>query len=236
MTAQQRFAQAESRGQISYFHKQEPQEAITVTAITYPDNTEGEEIAMIAWINLAVLIACTLLVLYFEVESAVPATLEKKIGAIASAKCTRARMMASLLMTIAGINYVVYFLYPLPIPLPRTFPWSWWVSAAIASVFAIPAAYLWWREMNEAGKETRLSNKERIFYGDIYEMNRHPRIASELPFWWMIAFLLHSPFLVIFSLIWIPIFEIASWLEQQDLHSQDDEPRNCQKTLTPKQV
>ncbi|MBA7645814.1 hypothetical protein ES703_53573 [subsurface metagenome] len=37
-----------------------------------------------------------------------------------------------------------------------------------------------------------------------YILYRHPQAVGELPFWWVLAFLLHSPFLVLFSLVWIP--------------------------------
>jgi methanethiol S-methyltransferase len=170
---------------------------------------------MIAWINFVVLFTATLLVLYLELKSAEPAALEKKIGAIAYDRCIRYRMIASLLMGLAGINYIIYFLYPVPMPLPRIFPWSWWVSAGIAVVFAMPSAYLWWREMNAAADESNwISGKP---YGDVYERNQHPHLASELPFWWSIAFLLHSPFLVLFSLVWAIGLEIASSVEDRDL-------------------
>lgn len=172
---------------------------------------------MIAWINFAILIVSALLCLYFYVKSAGPAALERKIGGDAYAKCTRYRMFSAIFMTIAGVNYVVYYFYPLPISLPRTFPWSWWVSALIAVVIAIPSGYLWWRGMKDAGEETMFVKKEHTLYGGIYEKIRHPQAVGELPYWWVFAFLLHSPFLVLFSFIWVPIFAIMCWAEEQDL-------------------
>jgi len=172
---------------------------------------------MIAWINFAVLILSAILCLYFYVKSAGPAALERKIGPSAYAKCTRYRMLASIFMTIAGINYVVYYFYPLPISLPRTFPWPWWVSALIAVVIAVPSGYLWVRGMKDAGEETMFVKKEHGLYSGIYEKIRHPQAVGELPYWWVFAFLLHSPFLVLFSFIWVPIFAIMCWAEEQDL-------------------
>ena len=172
---------------------------------------------MIAWINLAMLVMSTILTLYFYMRSAGPAALEKRIGAAAYAKCTHYRMLASIFMTIAGINYVVYYFYPLPIPLPRTFPWSWWVSGAIAAVVAIPSGYVWWRGMKDAGEETMFVKKEHDLYGGIYEKMRHPQAVGELPYWWVFAFALHSPFLALYSLVWIPIFIILCWAEERDL-------------------
>ena len=169
---------------------------------------------MIAWINFATLVVCILLGLYFSVKDAGPALGEKNIEAIASAKSTRYRTMASVLMTVAGMGYVFYFLYPLPVPLPRTFPWSWSVSALISTAIAIVSGYLWWRSMNEV--ETA-----RVPNGKLEEKITHSEAGSQLTFWWAIAFLLHSPFLVLFSLIWIPILAIESWLQKRNLLVSD---------------
>jgi protein-S-isoprenylcysteine O-methyltransferase Ste14 len=172
---------------------------------------------VVAWINFAVLIVSAVFTLYFYVKSAGPAALEKKIGPSAYDKCTRYRIVASLFMTLAGVNYVVYYFYPLPISLARTFPWDWWVSGLIALLIAVPSGYLWGRGMKDAGEETVLVRKEHHLYGGIYERMRHPQAVGELPFWWVIAFLLHSPFLALFSLIWIPIFLAMCWAEERDL-------------------
>ena len=172
---------------------------------------------VVAWINFAVLVVSTGLTLYYYVRSAGPAALENKIGPDAYKKCTRYRIAASLFMTLAGVNYFVYYFYPLPVSLPQTFPWSWWVSALIALLIAIPSGYLFWRGMKDAGEETVLVKKEHQLYGGIYQAIRHPQAVGELPFWWVIAFLLHSPFLVLYSLVWIPIFLVMCLAEERDL-------------------
>lgn len=172
---------------------------------------------MIQWINFGVLILSTLLFLYFYVRSAGPAALEDKIGPRAYKDCTRYRIVASVLMTVATVNYVLYCFYPLPIPLPTTFPWPWWVSALIALVIAVPSGYLFYRGVKDAGEETMIIRKDHTLYGGIYEKIRHPQAMGELPFWWVIAFLLHSPFLALYSLVWIPIFVAICVAEEQDL-------------------
>ena len=172
---------------------------------------------MIAWINLASMIIAALLCLYFYVKSAGPAALEKKIGEIAHRKCTRFRIIASIFMTVAAINYVIYFFYSLPLPLSRTFPWDWWISALIATSIAIPGGYLWFRGMKDAGEETIWVKKEHTLYGGIYQKIRHPQATGEITFWWVIAFFLNSPFLAALSFIWIPIFYIMCWAEEKDL-------------------
>ena len=172
---------------------------------------------MIAWINLIILIIATFLTLYFYVKSVGPAALEQKIGLAAYKKCTQYRFLSGLLMGVVTINYIVYIFYPLPIPLAPTFPWSWWVSVLIAVVIAIPSGYVWIRGMKDAGEETMLVKKEHSMYGGIYQKIRHPQAVGELPFWWVIAFLLHSPFLVLYSFVWIPIFIAMSLAEERDL-------------------
>ena len=172
---------------------------------------------MIAWINCGVLVVATLLTVLTYMKSAGPAALEKKIGLAAYKICTRYRFASGILMGIASINYVVYFFCPLPLPLPRRFPWPWWVSALIALVIAIPSGWLWMRGMLDAGKETMLVKREHGLFGGIYKKIRHPQMLGELPFWWVFAFALHSPFLALYSLVWIPGFLIMTFAEERDL-------------------
>ena len=172
---------------------------------------------MIAWINFAILVLSTLLFLYFYVRSAGPAALEARIGPRAYPLCTRYRFAAFAFMCVATANYVMYFFYPLPVPIPRTFPWAWWVSALIALAIAVPSGYLFFRGIKDAGEETMIVRQDHSLYGGIYEKIRHPQAGGELPFWWVLAFLLHSPFLAIYSLVWIPIFVAISLAEERDL-------------------
>jgi protein-S-isoprenylcysteine O-methyltransferase Ste14 len=120
-------------------------------------------------------------------------------------------------MTIAMVNYVIYVFFPIPIPLEETFPWPRWVSILIAILISIPSGYLWFRGMKDAGEETMFVKQEHTLYGGIYEKIRHPQAVGELPFWFVIAFLFHSPFLVLYSFIWVPIFWIMCMAEEKDL-------------------
>jgi protein-S-isoprenylcysteine O-methyltransferase Ste14 len=172
---------------------------------------------MIAWINFIILLIATVLTVVYYVKSAGPAALEQKIGEEAYAKCTRYRTVSAVLMTLAGINYVVYAFYPLPLPLPRVFPWPYWVSALIAVIIAIPAGVLFAWGMKDAGEETMLVKKEHQLYGGIYRKIRHPQAAGEVWYWWVFAFLCNSPFLAIFSLVWLPLFHLMSKAEERDL-------------------
>ena len=172
---------------------------------------------MIAWLNFVVLLLSTVLTFVFYIMSAGPAALERRIGAQAYAKCTRYRAVSGLFMTLAGINYVVYAFYPLPLPLPVLFPWPYWVSALVAVVIGLPAGYLWVRGMRDAGEETMLVKKGHQMYGGIYRKIRHPQAAGEVWYWWVFAFLCNSPFLAAYSLVWLPLFHIMSRAEERDL-------------------
>ncbi|MCP4539640.1 MAG: hypothetical protein GY832_21090 [Chloroflexi bacterium] len=172
---------------------------------------------MIAWINFAMMVVSTLLCLYFYVKSVGPAALEKKIGTAAYPTCARYRFISGIFMGLACVNYVVYVFYPLPVSRARTFLWPWWVSALIAVLIAIPSGYLFGRGMWDAGKETMVPKKEHTLYGGIYSKIRHPQAAGELLIWWVFAFLLHSPFLVLYSFVWVPVFIVMCWAEERDL-------------------
>ena len=172
---------------------------------------------MIEWINFATLLLSTFLTLTFYVKSVGPAALAERIGEGAYKRCTIYRVFAAVFMTIAMANYVIYIFYPLPISLAQTFPWSRWVSILMAALIALPSGYIWFRGMKDAGEETMIVKEGHTLYGGIYEKIRHPQAVGEMPFWFVIAFLLHSPFLVLYSIIWVPIFWIMCMAEEKDL-------------------
>jgi len=179
---------------------------------------------MIAWINIVILLASTLLTLIFYIKSVSPAALEKKIGAIAYQKCAQSRLISGIMMLIASANYILYVFYPLPLSLPKTFPWSWWISILIAIGIAIPAGLLWYRGIHDAGKETMTPSKDHTLYKGIYLKIRHPQALGELPYWWVFAFLCHSPFLTLYSFVWIPIFYEMCMAEERDLAVRYGQP------------
>jgi len=172
---------------------------------------------MISWINFTAMLVSAFLFSYFYIKSVGPAALEKKIGKTAYSKCGRYRIIASAFEIIIIINYIVYFFYPLPGTIPRVFPWSWWISALAAALIAAPAGYLFVKGLKDAGRESIIPEKKHSLYSGIYKKIRHPQAAGELAFWWVIAFLLNSPFLAVFSIIWIPVFYLFCWAEEKDL-------------------
>jgi protein-S-isoprenylcysteine O-methyltransferase Ste14 len=172
---------------------------------------------MMAWINFTVLIFSTLFFLYFYFLSVGPAALERVLGEQAYSLCGRYRVVAIVFELITIVNYVLYIFYPLPTPLPETFPWPWWLSALLAAAIGLPTTWLMVIGMKDAGEEMAFPKKEHTMYGGIYARIRHPQAAGEVFAWLWIAFLLHSPFLAAFSLVYFPIFLIMCWAEEHDL-------------------
>jgi len=177
-------------------------------------------VQIIPWLNVAALVVFAILILFFYGKSVSVAALEKRIGAVAYQKCARYRIIASVLMTLTIVNYIVYFYYPLTIPFPRYFPWDWSISALTAILISIPSLYLWLRGVKDAGKETIRPVKRHRLYGGIYKKIRHPQAAGEIGFYWIISLLLNSPFLVLFTFIWIPVFYEMCKIEERNLVSR----------------
>jgi protein-S-isoprenylcysteine O-methyltransferase Ste14 len=172
---------------------------------------------MVNWINLISLILSAFLFLYFYVKSAIPATLEKRIGDIAYSRCTRYRLISGAFEIVAVVNYIAYFFFPLSVSLPRTFPWDWWISSVIGVLIATLGGYFLLKGLKDAGEESVFVKKEHNLFRGIYKKMRHPQAVGEVTFWWVIAFLLNSPFLALFSFIWIPIFYMICLVEEKDL-------------------
>lgn len=172
---------------------------------------------MIAWTNFAILLFSAMLFLYFYIRSVSPAGLEMVVGPQAYEQCRRDRLIAAGFELLMTINYVIYIFFPLPLRLPRQFPWAWWVSIIIAIAIGIPAVLLLARGIRDAGEETLRPRKEQGLFSGIYEKIRHPQAVGEVLIWWVLAFALHSPFLALFSFFFIPVFLIMCWAEEQDL-------------------
>ncbi len=173
---------------------------------------------MIEWISVFILLISSLLMLYLYLKSVNVAALEEKIGEAAYQKCGRYRMIASIFEMIVIINYILYFFYPIrTLGIPETFPWEWGFSIIIAIVIAIPSGTIMIKGLLDAGKEAMVPQVDQELYKGIYTKIRHPQAAGELPLWWSMSLILNSPFLALYSFIFIPIFYIMVRAEEKDL-------------------
>jgi len=87
----------------------------------------------------------------------------------------------------------------------------------LPAVIMIPAMFLLIRGSKDAGEETLKPRPDHKMYGGIYEKMRHPQAVGESVTWLGGAFLLNSPFLVLYSLIWLPIYYLMCRAEEKDL-------------------
>jgi protein-S-isoprenylcysteine O-methyltransferase Ste14 len=173
---------------------------------------------LIEWVNVITLIVASLAMLYLYVKSVRVVALEEKLGEVAYKKCGRFRLLASVAEFVVIINYFIYSFYPLEIlGLPQTFPWEWGFSIFLALIIGVPSALLMLKGLSDAGREAMFPQEKQVLYQGIYRKIRHPQAVGELPLWWSLALILNSPFLAIYSFVWIPIFFIMMREEEKDL-------------------
>ncbi len=187
---------------------------------------------MFAWINFAIMFFASLLFLFFYVRSASPAGREKVIGPRAYQICFNDRLISGAFELVITINYILYYFFPLPTPLPDQFPWDWWISLVMAALIGIPATVLMLVGLRDAGEEALRPKKEHTMYEGIYAKIRHPQAMGEVFLFPVMAILLHSPFLTLFSLIYFPIFILLCYAEEQDLLLRYGDPyaEYCKRT------
>ncbi|MFW9767269.1 MAG: methyltransferase family protein [Candidatus Thorarchaeota archaeon] len=172
---------------------------------------------MIEWLNLLLLIACTIISLYYYLKSVQPARLEQEIGEIAYEKCERYRLYASIPFGIFFISYVIYFFYPLPLPIPNELPWDYSISIILAIIIAVPSFGFMAIGVRAAGEETFRPKKEHKMYGGIYNKIRHPQSLGEVWVGHILALILNRTFLFLFAFVWFPVFYYMVVVEERDL-------------------
>jgi protein-S-isoprenylcysteine O-methyltransferase Ste14 len=172
---------------------------------------------VISLLNVVSMFFITILSFYLYVKSVGPAALEKRIGQDAYRRCGQYREASSIAMIITVVNFVVYYFYPLAIPLPRFFPWDYSVTAVAATIILIPSLYVEARGVKHAGREALIPSKEHTLYGGIYNTIRHPQALGEVWLGLVIALYSDSPFLALFSLIYFPAFYYFCIAEEKDL-------------------
>jgi len=173
---------------------------------------------MLGWLNFAVLVISSLAFSVLYALSVRPAHLEQRIGEKAYRRCGQYRLVAMIPMGIASLSYVLYRWYPLPIdPLPARFPWPYGINVALAAIIGIPALALMLWGVRNAGKEALAPDKSHTMYGGIYEKIRHPQAMGEAPIWIVMALLINSPFLAVFSLFYLGVWYWWCVEEEKDL-------------------
>ncbi len=147
-----------------------------------------------------------------------PARLARTKGEKAYRFAARYRLICSVCMGIAFINFILYRILPVSFdPLSPTFPWPYPISFAVALARLIPAGLLLFSALRAAGTETMAPKQEHTLYRGIYEKIRHPQAIGEVSVRYITAFFLDSPFLILVSVLYTPIWIAWCFLEERDL-------------------
>ena len=138
------------------------------------------------------------------------------MGEQAYLHCGKVRAYSIYFLVLVMINYLVFDIFPLPIPELKSFHWPYLVSIILALIISIPTTIMVVTGMKDAGEEAIQPDKESEMFTGIYERIRHPQ-TWEYAYFFAIALLLDNPFLLIFSFIWLPLMFLMMWAEEKDL-------------------
>lgn len=171
---------------------------------------------MIAWFIITFMFVLIAIFTGLYIRSVSPASLELKYGERAYMHCGRVRGISILILVLVMISYLVYDIFPLPIPHMENFPWPYLVSVILAILITIPTTYMVVTGMKDAGEEAIQPDKESGIFKGIYQQIRHPQ-TWEYFYFFAIALLLDNPFLLVFSFVWLPLMYLMMRAEEKDL-------------------
>lgn len=172
---------------------------------------------MFAIINFISYITASLFSVIYYVRSVNPAQLERKVSEDAYAQCARDRVISTVLMLIALVNFVLCRKYPITRCLPMRFGWPAWLLVLFTALLGLPALAVMIMGIQEAGAETIAPRKDTgLFSKGIYTRIRHPQ-AYEALLWPALALGMNSPLLLILSLPWLLLEVIMVMAEETDL-------------------
>jgi methanethiol S-methyltransferase len=167
--------------------------------------------------NFIMLLFSTNLFLLFYVLSVMPAGREKIIGERSYRQSYFLRLLSGLFEIIIIASYILYYFFPIQMPLPDKFTWSYWISFSLALIIGIPASILMILGLRDAGEESLRPKESHKMYSGIYTKLRHPQATGEVFLFLVTGLLLNSPFLTLYSMIFFPIFLVLCYAEEQDL-------------------
>lgn len=127
------------------------------------------------------------------------------------------RIISIAALVLHFLSFLLYKAFPAFPGIPADFAWNRWFSIITAAVVGLPAAVVWIRGIIDAGPETIAVKDGQISARGIYQKIRHPQALGKMAFPLVIALLLNSPFLVLFSIVWIPAFFFLCHIEEKEL-------------------
>lgn len=171
---------------------------------------------MIGWAAIAAMLLCAALTVVLYALSVRPASLSARVGERAYASCARYRL-ASVVTTAGTVIFAVLCGVRPPDPFLRRLPWPRAVSVTVAIVVALPAAWLAWRGIKDAGAETMRPGSEQGMFRGVYERVRHPQSFGALLLWWALALACDSPVLLATAVAGVPVWMAICHFEEMDL-------------------
>lgn len=187
---------------------------------------------MLAWINFSCLVILSLATVVLYCLSVRPQAWSRTIGRRAYALSGRLRT-ASMLTMFSGLGcFVLCAFLPLPVPFPPRLPWPAWISYLAALLLAVPAGYFLVRGVTDAGEEAAVPDPTTRLFTGVYTQVRHPQ-AWEALAWPVLALLLNSPFLLLYSLLWLLLEAVMVLAEEKDLLLRFGEPYAAYRARTP---
>ena len=170
---------------------------------------------MITLTALVVIIIGTILFTVLYIISVQPASLSLRVGDKAYGLCGKIRAVAIVFETLVILGYILFVFgdtYNFTIVTDSVL-----VIRIVGIVFTASTLFLMFLGMLAAGKESTAPRKETTLYQGIYQHMRHPQTLGEMLAWIGISLILNSLTLLIFSVIWIPVFIGATIIEDNDL-------------------
>ncbi len=167
-------------------------------------------------LSLSLIVFPSLIFAVLYIVSVQPATLALRIGDRAYKLCgtTRAVAMAFEFVTIGG--YILFSLQKSD-PLCIRFTWNPLIGIVSGVVILVLTMGLMLKGMIDAGKEAAAPQLHGKLYGGIYNYLRHPQSLGEMLCWFGIALVLNNVTLLVYSLVWLPVFVTFNIIEDNDL-------------------
>ncbi len=151
----------------------------------------------------------------FYIISLQPAALSSRIGDKAYKICGFLRMIA-MVFEMAAIAGYILFVFGDKLNYAILKDNEMIIRIAGAAVTGLTVGFTLY-SAKVAGWEAAVPNKESNLYGGIYNYMRHPQTLGEMLSWFGIAMILNSLTLLVYSIIWIPLFYSYTVLEDNDL-------------------
>lgn len=162
---------------------------------------------------------------FLYIKSCMPAHMEKKIGPYAYEKCARMRYVASLILSISALYFIMYNTTDI-VNYQSDYDWlnqfpsgGYFISFLLSVAFLIFGTIIFVKGRKALGTESQSPKRyHNVFCEGIYGTIRHPQHVGEICFWYALAFFVGAPILVLLvTFFWVPMYYLWCRFEEKDL-------------------